>query len=216
MNQESIRFPSAKVKREAFHTFKLVRRHLSPGESVLDIGCGGGFLLAMLHANGHEDLAGVDIVDARRVEVPHFALFDGIHLDYCDDRFDVGVLSFVLHHVPNYRKQALIREAWRVVRRRLIVLEDTPVNWIDRLLNAIHGRLFRLSIGSPAPFGFYTLDEWEKFFRRERFHVRVRERLPRLCRDPLQPYARSLLVLEKTRGPVAFPYREALVAEGAR
>jgi ubiquinone/menaquinone biosynthesis C-methylase UbiE len=190
-------FPSARVERDAHHTFAVVCQHVRETDRVLDVGCGAGWVAAMLHGRGQREVIGVDVVDGRRTDIPHFELFDGVALPFPDQRFDAVVLAFVLHHVPNDRKRALLREVGRVVCGHVVVLEDTPVNWIDRLMNQLHGRAYRRSIGSRASFGFYTQAEWETLFRDEGFDVIASQRLPRTIRSPLMPFARSVVVLRR-------------------
>ena len=91
----------------------------------------------------------------------------------------------------------LIAEARRVCRRTLLVIEDTPRNAFDRWTSNRHGESYRKKIGSTAGFGFYSQDEWERFFAREQLEVCESRRLSRMCRDPLQPYARSFFVLRR-------------------
>ena len=182
------------MRHDTAHTVSLIAPHLEPGDSILDVGCGSGYVTAALAELGHE-VWGVDIVDTRKTEHPLFKLYDGLTIDFPDRRFDVVVLAFVLHHVPNELKPRLVDEARRLCRRTLVVLEDTPRNRIDRFFSNRHGEKFRRSIGSTADFGFYSQPEWEEFFGREAFHVAHSQRLSRFCRDWKQPYARSCFVL---------------------
>ncbi len=79
--------------------------------------------------------------------------------------------------------------------RRVVLAEDTPRNAVDRWLSRRHGEKFRRSIGSTAGFGFYGRAAWDAFFTREGFDIVESRRLSRLCRDWLQPYARSFFAL---------------------
>jgi SAM-dependent methyltransferase len=183
------------VRRDTAHTVALVAPHLRPDDAVLDIGCGAGHVTAAL-AGRCADAWGIDIVDARAAAVANFARYDGRTVDFPDARFDVVVLAFVLHHVPNEVKPALLAEARRVCRRVVVVVEDTPRNAVDRFFNRRHGETFRRSIGSTAAYGFYDRARWEAVFEGIGFRVVVSRPLSRLCRDWLQPYARSVFVLE--------------------
>src|SRR5947207_10939845 len=95
----TIIYPPGNVRKETMHTLSFVRPVLRAGDSVLDIGCGDGWVLAEL-AEQHE-VMGVDIVDLRKVELPEFALYDGVSVPCADASFDIVLLTFVLHHVPN-------------------------------------------------------------------------------------------------------------------
>ena len=176
------------------HTLGLIAPYVRPRDSVLDVGCGWGYVGAAI-AQTHPDTWGIDIVDVRRAELPNFALYDGATIRFPDRRFDVVFLAFVLHHVPNEIKPSLVAEARRVCRRTLVVIEDTPRNAVDRYFNRRHGEKFRRSIQSTADFGFYSQPEWEEFFAAQGLELVESRALSRFCRDWKQPYARSCFVL---------------------
>jgi SAM-dependent methyltransferase len=190
-----IEYPPGNLKRETFHTLSFVRPVLQSGWSVVDIGCGGGHVLAEL-ASDHE-VMGVDIVDLRAVELPHFQLYDGLSVPCKDSSFDVALLTFVLHHVPNDHKAKLVQEAKRVARHCVVVLEDTPRMALDSFACWMHGHFHRRRIGSNAGFGFYGQKKWEDFFAAEGLRVARSQALPRFGRDWIRPWARSWFVLEK-------------------
>jgi ubiquinone/menaquinone biosynthesis C-methylase UbiE len=193
-----VRYRSGTIKRETFHTVSLLTPHVQPGASVLDIGCGEGYVLDELKARGVTDVQGVDIVDIRRNKDYPFRLYDGQTLPFPDRSFDLVVLSFVLHHVPNERKLVLIEEALRVSRAKVVIVEDTPTTAFDRLMNHRHGESYRRKIGSAAAFGFLTEGEWRWLFRGMGLEPEARP-LSRFCRSILQPFARTAFVLRKSR-----------------
>jgi SAM-dependent methyltransferase len=190
----SITYHSETVRRETLHTVSLVAPHLATGSAVLDIGCGSGYVARELAQRGHA-VQGVDIVDVRRVDTGPFALFDGVMLPFEDGRFDMVMLNFVLHHVPDEKKIALLRQAMRVSRGGLFVLEDTPETLFDRMVSHQHGRAYRRKISSDAPFGFLTFEEWRWLFRGLGLSLIEARPLGRLCRSIAQPFARSVFVL---------------------
>jgi SAM-dependent methyltransferase len=190
-----IHYHSRVVRRESRHAAGLVAPFVEPSASVLDVGCGDGYVAAELAARGASVML-TDIVDLRRIRELPFRLFDGRHLPFDDRQFDVVMLNFVLHHVPNELKAPLLDEAARVSRRRLFILEDTPRNALDRFLNRRHGCHFRAKIGSSAAFGFFTTAEWEWLFRGRGLVVKYARALGRFCRAPWQPFARSAFLLD--------------------
>ena len=196
----SITYRSQTVRKETLHTLSLVAPHVARGASVLDVGCGEGYVLDELAARGAGEVFGVDIVDIRRNRATPFRLYDGTDLPFIDRRFDLVMLSFVLHHVPDGRKRALLREALRVSRGTVFVVEDTPVTTIDRLFSRRHGESYRKRIKSTAPYGFLTTGEWRWLFHGMGLEPEIR-RLSRFCRSILQPFARSTFLLRAPAVP---------------
>jgi ubiquinone/menaquinone biosynthesis C-methylase UbiE len=187
---------SPTVRKETLHTVSLVRPHLGPGTSVLDVGCGEGWVADEIARESAAEVATVDVVDIRRTQRLAFSLYDGVHLPFPDDRFDVVMLNFVLHHVPDDRKVALLGEALRVARRTVFILEDTPTTPLDRFVSRRHGEAYRRKIASDAPFGFLTPNEWRWLFRGMGIEAEATA-LGRFCRSVVQPFARAAFVLRK-------------------
>jgi SAM-dependent methyltransferase len=198
----TIRYHSQTVRKETLHTVSLVAPHLDRGMTVLDVGCGEGYVGEELVARGVREVWGVDILDLRRNKSGPFRLYDGRTLPFPDDSFDLVTLNFVLHHVPDELKIALVREALRVTRAKLFILEDTPTTAFDRLVSQRHGDAYRRKIDSDAPFGFLTPAEWQWLFRGMGVEAESRE-LSRFCRSVLQPFARTAFTLRKPRGSAA-------------
>jgi SAM-dependent methyltransferase len=191
-----VRYHSQTVRKETRHTVSLVAPHLRRNMSVLDVGCGEGYVTEELRARGVREVVGVDIVDLRRDKDGPFSLYDGRTLPFPAQRFDLVMLNFVLHHVPDDLKIGLIREALRVTRGALFVLEDTPATALDRFVSRRHGDAYRRKIDSAAPFGFLTLEEWRWLFRGMGLEPESRP-LSRFCRSLLQPFARAAFTVRK-------------------
>ena len=200
----SVHYRSRTVRKETMHTVSLLTPHLAPGDSVLDVGCGEGYVLDELADRGVRNVHGVDIVDIRRHKDRPFRLYDGATLPFRDRSFDLVVLSFVLHHVPNDRKLALLGEALRVSRAKVVVVEDTPSTALDRLMNRRHGEAYRRKIHSTAAFGFLTAGEWRWLFRGMGLEPEMHP-LSRFCRSIIQPFARTAFVLRKARALAPTP-----------
>jgi SAM-dependent methyltransferase len=191
---------SATVRKETLHTVSLVLPHLPPGASVLDIGCGEGWVADELARRGAGEVATVDVVDIRRTRGLEFSLYDGVHLPFPDGRFELAMLNFVLHHVPDARKVALLHEALRVARGTVFILEDTPRTSLDRFVSRRHGEAYRRKIDSDAPFGFLTANEWQWLFRGMGLEADVTS-LSRFCRSVAQPFARAAFVVRRPVRP---------------
>ncbi|MEW6171364.1 MAG: class I SAM-dependent methyltransferase, partial [Candidatus Omnitrophota bacterium] len=63
--------------------------------SVLDIGCGNGYLAELIAKNKKAKVTCVDIEDFNQTEIPTI-LFDGVNLPFPDREFEVVILSYVL------------------------------------------------------------------------------------------------------------------------
>jgi ubiquinone/menaquinone biosynthesis C-methylase UbiE len=188
-------------RRDVFHTVSEVAPVLRPDDRVLDVGCGYGEVAWLLSGWHPGEICTVDIADFREIVTTSFRVYDGVHLPFDDGVFDVVLVAFVLHHLPNELKPALLEEACRVTRRQVVVLEDTPRNAVDRFLSLLHGAEYRRRIGSEAAFGFLDQKQWQALFTRCGLRVVSSKRCSRFCRSPFQPFARTSFVLERDRAP---------------
>ena len=136
-------------------------KHL-PGEvqSVLDLGCGEGFVGEALAGRGF-DVALADAADFHRTALP-FARYNGRRLPFGDGSFDLVVLYFVLHHAED--AEAVLAEALRVGRHVLVVesVYRTPAeHWVldrlDRLANRLRSGLMK---SQEEYLHFRTSAEW--------------------------------------------------------
>lgn len=180
----------------ASHVMGHMEQWIKPGAKVLDVGCGSAEVAFFMEKKGYR-FFNIDIGDFRAYNTQHFALYDGQKIDLPDSSVDLVSINFVLHHVPNEKKEFLLSEAMRVTSKYVFILEDTPRNFLDRMISNFHGWYFRRSINSTASYGFYSQENWEKLFTRLNYIIAKSERLSRFCRNKKEPYARSLFVLEK-------------------
>lgn len=110
---------------------------VQPGDSVLDVGCSGGYLARKLAAvagpSGH--VTGVDpsqaaIVYARRRADGAMTFTVGVAQDLPlpDSSFDAVTCTLAMHHVPARQRTAAFREMYRVTRPggRLLVADFDP------------------------------------------------------------------------------------------
>jgi ubiquinone/menaquinone biosynthesis C-methylase UbiE len=108
-----------------------------PGDSVLDVGCSGGYLARKLAAvagpAGH--VSGVDpsraaIAYAQRRALPGTTFTPGVahDLPLPDSAFDVVTCTLTMHHIPARKRQAALGEMYRVTRPggRLLVADLDP------------------------------------------------------------------------------------------
>ena len=141
-----------------------VRRHIAPGESVLDLGCGSLLVGDAVARETGARVIGLDAIAFRARPLP-LAVGAGGRAPFRDRSFDAVLIAFVLHHCED-GGTAVLREARRLARSRVIVLEDrfdTPFErWSIRKLDRILNRLEDPRI--PVPLRFRPTASWIEAF----------------------------------------------------
>lgn len=110
---------------------------VGPGDSVLDVGCSGGYLARKLSAvTGRAGrVTGVDPSEAavgyarrRSADAMTFTVGVAQDLPLPDSSFDVVTCTLAVHHVPARKRQAAFREMYRVTRPggRLLAADFDP------------------------------------------------------------------------------------------
>jgi ubiquinone/menaquinone biosynthesis C-methylase UbiE len=179
-----------KRRAEARATLRHASIYLTPDTHVLDIGCGVGYALEVLNEEMDCVGYGCDVVNPP-VEIPRFSMFDGARLPYRDGAVDVALLVFVLHHADD--PGILLREASRVARRAVIVVEDTPRTAAEQQWGQMHVRSFATRHSIPWLGRVRREQEWRQVFQFSSMPVLQVERLGRFERLP--PVSRSVFVL---------------------
>jgi SAM-dependent methyltransferase len=133
------------------------------GRRVLDLGAGEGWVGDALARDG-VFACGADVGAFALAPIPYVA-YDGERLPFGDGAFDTTLLLLTLHHCG--KPEAVLDEALRVTRARLIVTESAVRNRVDRFwLELLDARLNRFRHGGrmPAPGGFRSPAEWRALF----------------------------------------------------
>ena len=129
---------------------------LPTGARVLDVPCGTGRFLPLLSALGFRYVGGdfslAMIQEARRTAADRvtigFVNADAEHLPFRDGCLDCVIIWRLLHHVGEATiRQAMLREAARVTRRRVIVSFHHPFSFTHWRKVAQHVVLGRGSKG---------------------------------------------------------------------
>jgi len=121
---------------------------LSPGDRVLDLGCGEGRHVHGLYIQGGLQIDGVDLdepslqkaLDGFKDLPPrepgdegtvNFSTGDATALDFPDDTFDAIICSEVLEHLPDY--DAALQEIRRVLKPDGRLCISVPHAWPERI-----------------------------------------------------------------------------------
>ena len=126
---------------------------------ILDVGGGWGFYAEPMAKRGHH-LTVLDVVKPGFQKAP-VVVYDGGRFPFPDKSFDASLLVTMLHHVPD--PAAIIREAGRVTRKWLIVVEDLYRNPAGRIWTELRDRFYNFEFfGHPCQ--FRKKEEWISFF----------------------------------------------------
>jgi SAM-dependent methyltransferase len=167
-----------------------IARVLPSGATVLDVGCGSGFIAHHLAALSRASVTGLDV--RRSVDAPiPFVCFDGARIPFPDSSFDAALLCYVLHHARDQR--AFLLEVRRALRRGglAVVYEDIPQSAWDGAVCRAHDRQWK---GRTGPCTFRGAAEWRVLFADAGFRV-VSERALSRWRNLAHPVSRRLYVL---------------------
>ncbi len=118
------------VQREAYYL--ALNGYVSEGDKVLDVGMGLGYGLTIMSIKAKE-VAGVDVDEksvrycedfllGRNPRLKKLFHYDGYHLPFKDNEFDVIVSIDVLEHVERYDE--FLRELARVAKKAIVI--NTP------------------------------------------------------------------------------------------
>jgi ubiquinone/menaquinone biosynthesis C-methylase UbiE len=146
-------------------TMKLAQ--LMPGDKVLEIGCGTGTLTlaAKAQVGSSGEVAGIDIAPEMVAVASRKASRKGVdvsfqvasieNIPFPDNRFDVVMCSFSIHHMPEDVRRKGFTEIYRVLKSggHLFILDfalpDKP--WQRRLVQRHFGHMMPHDVRKLAP-----------------------------------------------------------------
>ena len=137
-----------------------LRSRIPQGSSVLDVGSGDG-TIARTIADARPDISveGVDVL-VRPVTAIPTRQYDGLHLPFTNDSFDVVMLVDVLHHTPD--PGAVLKETARVARDRVVIKDHLTDRWgsvpILRFMNWVGNAPH----GVALPYNYQSQTQWLK------------------------------------------------------
>ena len=135
---------------------------LKPGDRILDVGCGKGFLLyEFTQVVPGVHVAGIDIssyaIENAKDEIKSFLkVGNAINLPYENRSFDFVYSITTLHNLYNYELRRALQEIERVGKQKKHVIIESYRNEREKA-NLLYWQLTCRS--------FYTLAEWEWFFK---------------------------------------------------
>lgn len=118
---------------------------LSPDQAVLDIGCGRGYLLERLRRLGYRNLTGIDPCAPLRASRVFADIAEGGfgRNPYVPASFDLVIACHTLHHLPDPRPIAAVREMLLLSRSRIAIVEVNNTNLPCLALSVLQGHVER-------------------------------------------------------------------------
>ncbi|MEO5350351.1 MAG: class I SAM-dependent methyltransferase [Magnetococcus sp. YQC-3] len=134
---------------------------LQDGATILDVGCGKGFLLyefTQLLPNAR--VAGIDhsayaIEHAKEEIKPFLQVGHANHLPYADHTFDLVISLAVMHNLTNFDLYKALQEVERVGRQHKWLMQESYRTERERI-NMLNWQLTQHT--------FFRTDEWTWFF----------------------------------------------------
>lgn len=177
--------------------YGLVAEHIDDGLHVLDLGAGTGWVGKRLAERKGCRVQLVDVLDCNETDLP-LTVYDGQTIPAADKSVDVVTLVFVLHHAVN--QEQILTEAARVARRRIVVVEDTPRNWLELGIDRTCDAFMSLEHGFYNPATYRNVAQWQRVFDSLGLALE-HERIIK----PFFPfyYTKAVFVLDARRAPAA-------------
>lgn len=165
--------PSLGLEARAEFFTRIFDKYLDSKSRILDIGGGWGFYAAPLEKRGHSCTV-LDVVKPGYQKAPVVIYDPQESFPFKDGSFDTSLLVTVLHHVPD--PAAILREARRVTRKTLIVVEDLYHHELGRWWTIWRDQLYNFEFfGHPCQ--FRKKEDWLQLFRQEGFSLVKEERV---------------------------------------
>jgi ubiquinone/menaquinone biosynthesis C-methylase UbiE len=132
---------------------KKIVEFIPPETSVFDVGCGTGLLCYALRGEKQCKVVGADLslrmIEFAKKNSPYediqFIHQDATNLtDFEDNSFDYVVASLIIHEMFADAQQQLVREAWRVGRKSVLVDSNAPLAWN---FTGVMKRIFEIAFG---------------------------------------------------------------------
>ena len=136
---------------------------LSKKDNILDIGCGTGVISKILKKEYGLNITLVDVDYNQMCDSYPVIIYDGVKLPFKNKQFSTSLILTVLHHAKS--SDAVLDEAIRVTKDKIIVMEDIFTDFPSRVVTFIGDCLVNFEIHSP--FRNLTKESWIKIFEKK-------------------------------------------------
>lgn len=133
---------------------------VKPGDKIIDLGSGTGIYTKIFREKGY-NVTPVDVKIRSKYSDIVISIYDGEHLSFKDNKFDVCFLIAVLHHTKD--PEVVLKEAIRV-SKKLVVYEDAITNIFQRYYTYLTDSFFNQEW--IAPHTNKTDAQWRVIFKK--------------------------------------------------
>lgn len=196
LDMKKVIYPNA-VKR-AQKNFKKIREYII-GNSVLDLGAGDGLLSKEIKDKLNKEVTLVDVLDCNLTDLTLKLYTQSGTLPLEDKSIDTTIIYLVLHHCDAPEK--VLKEACRVTRKRLIIMEGYGDNGIVVKKNSyfdwLYNRILR-DLDINVPLNYKSANEWEKTLHE--FGFKLQNKIDLGIDEPVAPEHHILFVADSKSG----------------
>ena len=135
---------------------------INEGDSILDFGCGEMSISKYIGSQKSVSVTGIDTSNYF-IKEENYIKYEGGRLPFDDNKFDVVMAIFVLHHTSDL--DFYLKELIRVSKNKIIICEDTYVNKKEEIFTKYSCYFSNILIGSlDMKRNFMSVSEWKDFF----------------------------------------------------
>jgi ubiquinone/menaquinone biosynthesis C-methylase UbiE len=174
------------------NSFSYLKDYISQHDVVLDVGTGNGLLAELIRNNVGAQVIGIDVVDLNRTKSKTL-LFNGQAIPFEDNKFTVSICLFMLHHARD--QKTLLQEIKRVTKSTIIIFEDVPQTFFDKIFGFLHKLPSIFRYQSPRVH-LRNDNAWRDVFRTVGL-VLTRKKAIKKTRDFTYPISRRMYILGK-------------------
>jgi len=158
------------IKNMVLKAVNLAEDFIKEEEKILDIGAGGGWISEELQKRKKTSNTLLDVINLNQTDLP-LIIYNGKDIPLEDNSFDSALLICVLHHCQN--PERVLQEARRVVKDKIIIVENVPSNRFSRFAMCCEDVFLNLGfcmLGNSfkeiinLPFNFKKISGWKNLF----------------------------------------------------
>ncbi len=129
---------------------------------ILDVGCNDGYVASLIMAqNPTLSITGVDIQENMPARIDR-KLYDGKHLPFPDNSFDIVMALDVLHHTKDIK--TLLADMKRVSKRHIIIKDHREYGPGSHFLISLADYMSNAPYGIPCVYNYFSIDAWKALF----------------------------------------------------